>query len=402
MGQRITAIGFAADDEEGRVPSTSLKWSLELLHCSRENLSACHYHRIETSVGDQFGVTAPDHPYPASLILKLTATDARGVDASAFVRLEPETTQVTYDTRPSGGVMTIGDRLVTGPVTQSEIIGGRVSLMVPESQRVGGVDRAFATWSDGVLTPRRTVVTPERGGSVVARFANSAPVPSIRVEAASRNAPAAIRFDASGSSDPDVGDPVTFAWDLDGDGAFDDATGPSASRTYSRPGRLRPAVRATDSVGAYNDASTRLDVLPVGAISGAVKDRCRFRARYYNRERLAGTPTVTRCEPAVLHDWGKGRPLSRIAKDHFGTRWVGRYRFTRGVYRFEASADDALRLIVDGKVIIDGWKSGSYSPVKVDLPLRRGVHRVRVDYLEHDGGARVSVGWRKVTRRGRG
>ena len=399
VGQRITAIGFAADDEEGRIAPTSLKWSLELLHCSRQNKSACHYHRIESSVGDQFGVTAPDHPYPASLVLKLTATDARGVDASAFVRLEPETTQVTYDTRPSGGVMTIGDRLVTGPVTQDEIIGGRVAVTAPESQRVGGVERAFATWSDGVLTARRTVVVQERGGAVVARLANSAPMPSIRVDGPSRNIPATIRFDASGSRDADVGDPLTFAWDLDGDGTFDDGSGPTASRTYSRSARLRPAVRVTDGTGAYADLATRLDVLPVGAVAGAVKDRCRFRARYYRRENLSGTPTVTRCESAVFHDWGKGRPLGRIPRDHFGARWTGRYRFARGVYRFEASADDALRLLIDGKLIIDGWKAGSYSPTKVDLPLRKGVHRVRVDYLEHDAGARVSVGWRRLEKR---
>ena len=66
-------------------------------------------------------------------------------------------------------------------------------------------------------------------------------------------APLTVSFDGSGSSDPDPGDTLTYAWDLDGDGAFDDATGATASWTYQHAGHLhagaaghrQPGRRAT-------------------------------------------------------------------------------------------------------------------------------------------------------------
>jgi glucose/arabinose dehydrogenase len=63
-------------------------------------------------------------------------------------------------------------------------------------------------------------------------------------------APLTVGFDASASSDPDVGDTVGFAWDLDGDGAYDDSSAAKPTVTFSTPGRHAIGLRVTDNHGA--------------------------------------------------------------------------------------------------------------------------------------------------------
>ena len=58
-----------------------------------------------------------------------------------------------------------------------------------------------------------------------------------------------MAFDGRGSSDPEGG-ALSFAWDLDGDGAYDDSSSATASWTYSTPGSVAARLRVTDARGA--------------------------------------------------------------------------------------------------------------------------------------------------------
>ena len=42
---------------------------------------------------------------------------------------------------------------------------------------------------------------------------------------------------------------LTYAWDLDGDGAFDDSTGATPNLTYSSPATVTAGLRVTDPGG---------------------------------------------------------------------------------------------------------------------------------------------------------
>ncbi len=66
--------------------------------------------------------------------------------------------------------------------------------------------------------------------------------------------PLTVTFDGSGSHDPDIGDTLSYAWDLDGDGAFDDASVATPQFTYTSTGKVSVALRVTDTFNLSNTA----------------------------------------------------------------------------------------------------------------------------------------------------
>ena len=73
-------------------------------------------------------------------------------------------------------------------------------------------------------------------------------------------APLSVSFDGSGSRDSDPGDTLTYAWDLDDDGAFDDSTAVRPTYTYATAGSYSPALKVTDMYGASDTTSVAISV----------------------------------------------------------------------------------------------------------------------------------------------
>jgi glucose/arabinose dehydrogenase len=69
-----------------------------------------------------------------------------------------------------------------------------------------------------------------------------------------------IAFTAANSVDPDAGDTLTYDWDLDGDGAFGDASGVTVSRYYGDVRGYYVKVRVTDASGARDVQGMGVDV----------------------------------------------------------------------------------------------------------------------------------------------
>ena len=80
--------------------------------------------------------------------------------------------------------------------------------------------------------------------------ANRPPVAVATANPTAGGAPLDVTFNGTGSSDPDAGDTISYAWDLDEDGLYDDSTAAQPSRTYSTAGDHVIRLRVTDNAGA--------------------------------------------------------------------------------------------------------------------------------------------------------
>ena len=94
---------------------------------------------------------------------------------------------------------------------------------------------------------------------IIYTAANQPPTARISANPTSGAAPLTVAFDGSGSTDPE-GRPLTYSWDLNGDGTFGDATTPTASYTYTSSGTYTASLRVTDDRGATNPASVTITV----------------------------------------------------------------------------------------------------------------------------------------------
>jgi PKD repeat protein/glucose/arabinose dehydrogenase len=258
VGDVISFSGSATDAEDGALPATSLTWTLIIHHCP--NGTDCHLHYIQTWSGVATGsFSSPDHEYPSWLEFQLTATDSQGLSATTSVTLQPQTVDLTFQSVPSGLQLAVGSFGGAAPFTRTVIVGSANSISASSPQTLSGSDYVFSSWSDGGAQAHN-IVAPATAATYTATFllqggGNSPPTAVATGSPTSGTAPLTVQFDGSGSSDPDVGDTITYSWDLNGDGTFGDSTAAKPTYTYSTPGTYNTSLKVTDSHGASTISS---------------------------------------------------------------------------------------------------------------------------------------------------
>ncbi|MDQ6809646.1 MAG: PKD domain-containing protein, partial [Verrucomicrobiota bacterium] len=128
----------------------------------------------------------------------------------------------------------------------------------PVDQASPTIDHTYAASGD---YPARLTVTDSRGKPslnaaqvVVTVAVNTPPTAVLKATPTSGPAPLTVKFDATGSSDPDFGDTInsnTFSF---GDGSSDVTTGsPVVNHTYAAAGTFAARLTVTDSRGAKSE-----------------------------------------------------------------------------------------------------------------------------------------------------
>ncbi len=105
---------------------------------------------------------------------------------------------------------------------------------------------------------------------------------------------------------------------------------------------------------------------------------------------LAGPAIDEVTMPALDGAW-PGTPTPKVRGDQFATVAEAKGVFAAGKYRVHVTSDDGVRVLVDGKVVLEDWTWHGPKDADVDVDLTAGEHSIRVEHFELDGYATLRL-----------
>jgi hypothetical protein len=121
-------------------------------------------------------------------------------------------------------------------------------------------------------------------------------------------------------------------------------------------------------------------------------------AQYYDNSEFQGNPVATETGIASINfSWGESAPSNiNVPSDNFSIRYTATPTFAAGTYEFVVSADDGLRVLLDGVPVFDRI-GGAYNSERFTQNISAGTHSLVVEYVEQGGEARVQFQYYPLT-----
>jgi glucose/arabinose dehydrogenase len=116
--------------------------------------------------------------------------------------------------------------------------------------------------------------------------------------------------------------------------------------------------------------------------------------QYFANETLAGTAAITRVDPTVSFEWGKGSPGAGVPGDRFSARWTGQVQpqFSE-TYTFYGHADDGVRIWVNNVQVVNRWNSAA-GETSGTIALTGGQkYSIRMEMYEKTNRAAARLSW---------
>jgi PKD repeat protein/glucose/arabinose dehydrogenase len=165
----------------------------------------------------------------------------------------------TYD----GNVMRL---YVNGALVGSKTVGA-LTLNTSASVFTGRVDTTAGVFMDELAVYNTalsaTRVQAHYNAGAASGGTNQPPTAAARATPTSGPAPLTVNFSGTGSTDPEGG-ALTYAWDLDGDGQYDDSTSATPTFTYTSAANVTVGLKVTDNGGATDTESVLITVTSSG------------------------------------------------------------------------------------------------------------------------------------------
>ena len=253
-GQTVTFDGSASSDPEGPISATNHDWDLD---------GDGDFERTGKVVSRSYAAGA-------SVQITLQVTDSNGVTDTETHTLTVTGGAPTASFTVSPNPARIGETVTLNGSTSSDPEGPLSDAAHHwDLDNDGAYDDAtgkIVTTSYGQPGPKTIGLQVTDSDNVTATTSrsltvnNTAPVAAFTVAPNPAQVNQTVSFDGSASND--AGDPggsiTAYRWDLDGDNAFDDATGQTATHSYPSPGTYEVRLQVEDNNGAVTTSNTRV------------------------------------------------------------------------------------------------------------------------------------------------
>ncbi|MEW4568267.1 PQQ-dependent sugar dehydrogenase [Tautonia sp. JC769] len=166
-GDTLAFEASAVDGLGEPIPAEGFQWWIDFHHDT-------HSHPFLTPTA---GITSGSEEIPTTgetspnvwFRVHLRVEDQYGLVTETFRDVHPNTANVTLQTSPGGGGMTLDGRPLTAPQSFQGVTGVRRNLGVPETLERDGVSWVFDSWSDG-RAPGEALSTPSGDLAVTAIY----------------------------------------------------------------------------------------------------------------------------------------------------------------------------------------------------------------------------------------
>lgn len=118
-------------------------------------------------------------------------------------------------------------------------------------------------------------------------------------------------------------------------------------------------------------------------------------AAYFPNPSLMGAPVAQRVEPAVNFDGTTALPAG-VGPGPFSVRWTGYlYAPLTEDFTFVVRVRDAIRVWLNGALVLDEWKAQPVTELMVPTKLRKGsVNELTIEHAHFAGAVIVELWWR--------
>jgi hypothetical protein len=140
-------------------------------------------------------------------------------------------------------------------------------------------------------------------------------------------------------------------------------------------------------------------VVPASAL-GCCSDRGGIAGRLYNGRDPGTQQGIGVGSRQINYNWGTGAARNGSAADNFSIKWAASASpKTSGTYTFYVTADDGVRLRINGNTIIDQWKDQPATTYSGTAVVEAGRDFfVELDYYENGGNASIKLEWEAATQ----